>query len=86
MRGNHKAVVQVLLMKDSDVTLRNRLGLNANRLAAKLGHKDIAEMLPTSKQLVLRKIRTAGRLCAMVGSSRGSKMSLLASMRDASQS
>ena len=79
VRGGHKSAVSVLKLHKADLSLRNRLGLNGNRLALDLGRKDIAELLPTSKSLVLRKIRTAGRLRAMMGSMKklSSKMALM---------
>lgn len=67
--------MSLLKLHKADLSVRNRLGLNGNRLALDRGHKDIAELLPTSKSLVLRKIRTAGRLRAMMGSMK--KMSFM---------
>ena len=68
IRANNKEAVELLLTHQADVSARNRLGLNGNRLATELEFRDIAKLLPTSKQLALRRIRTAGRLRAMMGS------------------
>ena len=60
----------MLIARQADAGARNRLGLNGNRLASDLGYREVAKLLPSTKTLAVRRIRTAGKLRAMMGSLR----------------
>ena len=70
MINNRAEAVKLLLKKQANPALRNHYDLNPHRLATTRNYTDIAALLPSSKSLALRRIRTAGKLrAAMRGGS-----------------